>query len=126
MKNVASFLALCIICTSLSVVNASNAVQGSSPNVSANGGYNPTMNKMAVLEITGFSAGNEQSTLNVVTGILSEYEHYGDLVVSTTSSSGVNMVVVQIWGPISYVLGALDFLSANKPQYLTINTRIQL
>ncbi len=84
------------------------------------------MNKMAVLEITGFSAGNEQSTLNVVTGILSEYEHYGDLVVSTTSSSGVNMVVVQIWGPISYVLGALDFLSANKPQYLTINTRIQL
>ena len=126
MKKKLLFLALCLICTSLSVANASNAMQSMSSNVSVNAGYNPATNKTAVLEITGFSVGNEQAALNVVMGILSEYEHYGDLAVTTASKSGVDMVVVTIWGPISYVLGALDFLSANKPQYLTINTKIQL
>lgn len=126
MKKIASFMALCIICTGLSVLNASNVMQSVSSDDSTTETVPSWLIKTAVLRITGFSVGNEQSAVNVIVGILTEYEHYGDLSVSSAWKNGVTEAVVTITGHRDYVLGVLDFLSVNKPQYLKIEAQMTL
>ncbi len=122
MKKIASFMALCIICTGLSVVNASNVMQGVSSNDSTT--ETSQIKQTAHLAITGFSFGNDQAAMNVVVGILTEYEGYENLSMSVAWEKGAGVVVVIIRGPKDYVLGALDFLSSNKPGYLTIDVHM--
>lgn len=124
MKKIASFLALCIICTGLSVVNASNGMQGVSSSIPET--ETTSVSQTAYLLIYGFTAGHEQVTTNIVLGILMEYEHYEDLSVSSYWESNSGLVLIVIRGPMDYLSEALNFLSVNKPQYLTIEVRMTL
>lgn len=122
MKKKALFVALCLICTSLSVANASTGLRNDAMSVAVNDSVSTGHRSQCIMLITGFSEGNQDATANVVTGILTEYENYRYItrVITTNPDS----VVLGIYGPLDYVVGAQQFLLSNLPKYLNVTSTI--